>query len=41
MRRVGLSVNADQAFVVTKNPEDKFSLKAAKGNPHAGIKFKK
>lgn len=40
MRRVGLSINPHQAFVVTKNPEEKFSLKNAKGNPHAGIKFK-
>jgi hypothetical protein len=40
MRMVGLSVNPNKAFVVTKNTEDKFSLKNAKGNPYAGIKFK-
>ncbi len=39
MRMVGLSVNPEKAFVVTKNPEDSFSLKKAKGNPHAGIRF--
>jgi len=39
MRMVGLSVNPNKAFVVTNNPEDKFSLKKAKGNPHAGIRF--
>jgi RimK family alpha-L-glutamate ligase len=40
MRMVGSSVNPNKAFVVTKNTEDKFSLKNAKGNPYAGIKFK-
>ena len=39
MRMIGLSVNPNKAFVVTNNPEDKFSLKNAKGNPHAGIRF--
>jgi hypothetical protein len=41
MRALGLSVNPNKAFVVTENPENKFSLSKAKGNPHAGIKFEK
>ena len=40
MRTVGLIVNPHKAFVVTEEPEE-YSVKAAKGEPYAGIKFEK
>jgi hypothetical protein len=39
MKRIGLIVNPDKAFVATKNPEYDYSVGKAKGNPYAGISF--
>lgn len=39
MRRMGLIVNPNKAFVVTHEPEDKYSPGKAKGEAHAGIYF--
>ena len=39
MRRMGLIVNPNKAFVVTEEPEDKYSPGKAKGEAHAGIYF--
>lgn len=41
MRRLGVIVNPHKAFVVTDEPEDKYSAGASKGVPHAGIAFEK
>jgi hypothetical protein len=41
MRRMGLIVNPHKAFVVTNEPDDKYSVKRAKGEAHAGIEFEK
>jgi ribosomal protein S6--L-glutamate ligase len=41
MRRMGLIVNPHKAFVVSNEPDDKYSVKHAKGEPHAGIEFEK
>jgi ribosomal protein S6--L-glutamate ligase len=40
MKSIGLIVNPQKAFVVTEEPEE-YSVKAAKGEPYAGIKFDK
>lgn len=37
MKRLGLIVNANKAFVLSPNPDDKYSPLAAKGDPEAGI----
>jgi hypothetical protein len=39
MRNAGLIVNPHKAFVITDEPEDTYSVRKAKGEPHAGIKF--
>jgi hypothetical protein len=39
MKRLGLIVNPNKAFVVTNEPEDKYSPGEAKGEQHAGIYF--
>lgn len=41
MRRLGLIVNANKAFVVSKMEYAKYSPGKAKGDPHAGILFEK
>jgi len=41
MRRMGLIVNPYKAFVVSNEPDDKYSAKRAKGEAHAGIEFEK
>jgi hypothetical protein len=40
MKSIGLIVNPQKAFVVTEEPKE-YSVKAAKGEPYAGIKFDK
>jgi hypothetical protein len=39
MKRLGLIVNPNKAFVVTNEPEDKYAPGKAKGEQHAGIYF--
>jgi RimK family alpha-L-glutamate ligase len=39
MKKLGLTVNPDKAFVVSKNPGSDYSVGRAKGNPYAGISF--
>jgi RimK family alpha-L-glutamate ligase len=41
MRRLGVIVNPHKAFVVTREPEDKYNVGASKGEAHAGIEFEK
>lgn len=41
MRRMGVIVNPYKAFVVTSEPDDKYSAGGSKGIPHAGIEFEK
>jgi RimK family alpha-L-glutamate ligase len=40
MRKLGMIVNPNKAFVITDMPEDDYSPKSAKGQEHAGIYFK-
>lgn len=37
MKRLGLIVNPNKAFVISESPEDKYSPMKAKGDPEAGI----
>jgi RimK family alpha-L-glutamate ligase len=39
MKKLGLTVNPDKAFVVSNNPGSDYSVGKAKGNPYAGISF--
>jgi hypothetical protein len=41
MRKLGLVVNPDKAFVVSGELEDKYSAGSSKGEAHAGIEFEK
>jgi hypothetical protein len=41
MKRMGLIVNPNKAFVVTPSPEQEYRPSKAKGEPHAGIYFEK
>jgi ribosomal protein S6--L-glutamate ligase len=41
MRKLGMIVNPNKAFVITDMPGDDYSPKSAKGKEHAGIYFEK
>jgi ribosomal protein S6--L-glutamate ligase len=41
MRKAGLIVNPHKAFVISDEPETKYEVGKAKGEPHAGIEFEK
>ncbi len=41
MRKLGLVVNPNKAFVATESPDEKYSPLKAKGKPHVGIYFEK
>jgi len=41
MRKLGLIVNPNKAFVVTKSPDEEYKPSEAKGEAHSGIYFEK